>query len=728
MGYKPSQLRAAYAIPKTGGSTQTVAVIAVGDDPNAAADLAVYRAQYGLPACTEASGCFRKRDQHGGTSFPTPEKGSAEETSLDLDMVSAACSECHILLVEAEKLGSSLETLKAMGEAVNQAVTLGATEISISYGVADAPGASAYLSYFEHPGVPTTVDSGDFGYENFLNPEWQEAPNFPATSPDVIAVGGTTLSEKAKTARGWTDSVWATAKYATGSGCSNEGELKKPKWQEDTGCNYRMTTDVSAVAENLSVYDSYETGTTPWLVLGGTSASAPFVAGVYAYASKQVREHPGEALYRDLSESIGSVLDVTPQEGLNNSNYGGKSCSSPYLCEAIAGKDGNSMEGYDGPTGVGVLRGPPTLPEWAIQETVNLSSYEFSELVSVDCSDQAATACTAVGRYYAEEGGSLVERTLAERWNGSTWSLQSTPFNTGTGPRSRLNAVSCPETSSCVAVGSGTEEAGEHPVPLMERWNGSTWGKDVLPHSASAEYRSGGVACTTASACMVVGETYEKVGGEFQNRPFALRLNAGSWKTVSMPLPTSAVNGGLSGVHCASASMCVAVGWYETATSTRGLIERWNGSAWAVDGSAPAPGAESWLNSVSCPSEFSCMAVGWSAAAKFGKTSPVAEHWDGTTWTVGSPPEPEGAFGSEELVAVSCFSGLACSATGYGISTGPFIDAWNGTSWAMQKTPSLSLSENPSLAGIKCGRANRCVAMGYRNAASPVFSEIYKEK
>jgi len=129
-GFDPSDLRSAYKLPSTGGSGQTVAIVDAYNDPNAESDLKEYRAHYELPACTKASGCFKKVNQGGKEeAYPESEPGWSEEISLDLDMVSAACPECHILLVEANN-----EKISELGAAANEAAKLGATEISNSTG------------------------------------------------------------------------------------------------------------------------------------------------------------------------------------------------------------------------------------------------------------------------------------------------------------------------------------------------------------------------------------------------------------------------------------------------------------------------------------------------------------------------------------------------------------------------------------------------------------------
>ncbi|HEY3482469.1 MAG TPA: hypothetical protein VGL02_26560, partial [Streptomyces sp.] len=199
-GYGPADLQSAYKLPSgTNGAGQTVAIVDANNDPTAEADLGVYRAQYGLPACTTANGCFKKVNQTGGTSYPPTDAGWATEISLDLDMVSAVCPKCHILLVEA-----SSASYANLGQAVNEAAALHANTISNSYGGGDLSDSSA--PYYNHPGIMITASTGDSGY----------GVQFPASSRYVTAVGGTSLT-RASNARGWNETAWTGA----GSGCSS---------------------------------------------------------------------------------------------------------------------------------------------------------------------------------------------------------------------------------------------------------------------------------------------------------------------------------------------------------------------------------------------------------------------------------------------------------------------------------------------------------------------------
>lgn len=317
-GLNPADLQSAYKLPSaSNGNGQTVAIVDAYNDPNAESDLAVYRSQFGLPACTTANGCFRKVNQSGGTSYPRGNTGWAEEISLDLDMASAICPNCHILLVEA-----SSSSFTNLGTAVNTAVRLGASTVSNSYGGSESSGESSYASYYNHPGVVITASAGDSGY----------GVEVPAAYNTVVSVGGTSLS-RSSNSRGWSESAW----NGTGSGCS--AYISKPSWQSDNGCSNRTVADVSAIADpntGVSVYDTYG-NVGGWLVFGGTSVASPIIASVYALAGNASSINAASSLYSDPS----GLFDVT--SGSNGS------CSVSYLC--------NSGPGYDGPTGLGTPNG-----------------------------------------------------------------------------------------------------------------------------------------------------------------------------------------------------------------------------------------------------------------------------------------------------------------------------------------------------------------------------------
>src|SRR5207245_1679528 len=328
-------------LPATGGANMTIAIVDAMDNPNAESDLGVYRSQFGLPPCTTANGCFRKVNQNGASSpLPASDVGWGQEIALDLDMASAICPSCKILLVEATS-----PTIGNLGTAVNTAVALGANVVSNSYGGGESSSDPSTPNQFSNPpGVLITASSGGSGF----------GVEYPAAATTVLAVGGTRLVRNTS-ARGWTETAWSGA----GSGCSRFET--KPSWQHDSGCARRTVADVSAVADpntGVAVYDSFgSAGQTGWLVFGGTSVAAPVVASIFALT--------GHA-------------SATPQYPYSNSGQffdavGGSNgtCSPSYLCTAVAG--------YDGPTGIGSPNGsamtgtppPPPANDFSISASPN---------------------------------------------------------------------------------------------------------------------------------------------------------------------------------------------------------------------------------------------------------------------------------------------------------------------------------------------------------------------
>ncbi len=406
-GYGPSDLLSAYnlaAAAAQSGGTQTVAIVDAFDDPNAEADLAVYRSQYGLSACTTANGCFRKVNETGGTSYPSPDTGWSEEISLDLDMVSAICPKCKVLLVEA-----SSNTFSDLGASVDEAATLGATQISNSYGNDYRNGQyGGSESDYDHPGIAITASSGDYGY----------GVSYPASSQYVTAVGGTALSP-ASNQRGWSESAWTGA----GSGCSTF--VAKPSWQTDSGCSNRTVADVSAVADpntGVAVYDTYNVS--GWLVFGGTSASSPIIASYYALIGPSAATNYGSFAYSHQS----LFNDIT--SGSNGS------CGGTYLCQA--------RTGYDGPTGIGT---PAGVPGAAATLTASPASLSAGSPVTVSWSGVSSpTSHDWVGVYHPGDSNNT---PLGRFYDNSC---------TATAGTSSLASGSCPFTVPNLSNIAGTYE------------------------------------------------------------------------------------------------------------------------------------------------------------------------------------------------------------------------------------------------------------------------------
>jgi hypothetical protein len=340
--YDPCYLKSAYNVASAaaahgGGAGQIVAIVDAYGDPNVTSDLAAYRSFFGLSACPTgtvshgSSTCTFQVVNEFGSSSPLPpgNTGWGEEISLDVQMVSAICPNCQILLVEA-----STASIVDLGTAVNEAASMGANVVSNSYGGSEYNGEQTDSNtYFNHPGVAVVVASGDSGY----------GTEFPAASPTVTAVGGTSLSQFSDAgtrSANALETVWSGA----GAGCS--AYEPKPSWQTDLSCTRRMVTDVSAVADpntGVWVYDTYGTGFT-WAAFGGTSVATPIISSMYALAGNASGGStvPASAAYANP----GSLYHVT--SGTDGS------CAVAYMCNAAA-----SVNGYNGPTGLGTPGGSP---------------------------------------------------------------------------------------------------------------------------------------------------------------------------------------------------------------------------------------------------------------------------------------------------------------------------------------------------------------------------------
>lgn len=317
-GLHPRDLQSTYHLPSSGGAGHTIAIVDAGDDPTAESDLAVYRSAFGLAPCTSANGCFHKVNQYGSSnSLPPTMSGWSQEIGIDVDMVSAICASCSILLIEVNSAD-----LSDLGAGVDTAAALGAGAVSNSYYAPEYDSELADEVHFNHPGIAITVSSGDTGY----------GTTFPAASRYVTAVGGTTLAQDLF---GSSESVWR----GSGSGCS--AYVAKPSWQHDGGCSNRTVTDVAVVADpdtGVSVYNTTApAGQSGWGVYGGTSVGAPIVAAIYALAgdagSVQGASYPyGHAgAFKQI---------ITGSNGW---------CTPMYLC--------NGGFGYNGPTGLGSPNG-----------------------------------------------------------------------------------------------------------------------------------------------------------------------------------------------------------------------------------------------------------------------------------------------------------------------------------------------------------------------------------
>jgi N-acetylneuraminic acid mutarotase len=439
-GLSPSNLDSAYDLPPDGGSGATIGIVDAYDDPNAAADLAVYREQYGLPPL--GSGQFIKVNQDGVQGdYPTADTGWAGEISLDLDMVSAIAPKANIILVEANSAD-----IADLGASVNEAITLGAGYVSNSYGsdYASLPGGGETAQdlqlsadYYDHPGVAVVAAAGDDSY----------GVSFPAASPYVTAVGGTSLTQDPSTARGWTETAWESDGHGTGSGCSTIEP--KPSFQLDSGCAMRTVADVSAVADpetGVAMYDSYGADGAGWEQAGGTSVATPIIASTYALAGPVATgTYPNSYPY-----AYPHVNDVT--SGSDGT------CDPAYLCTA--------GPGYDGPTGLGTPDGtsaftyhPTGTLSGRITNAATQAGVSGVSVTMTDSTDQLSYQATtdSTGAYHIPDAAPGTYEVSASIFGYGTGTDDDVAVAAGQGTTADLALTLAPTrtVSGTVADGSG---------------------------------------------------------------------------------------------------------------------------------------------------------------------------------------------------------------------------------------------------------------------------------
>lgn len=212
------------------------------------------------------------------------------------------------------------------------------------------------------------------------------------------------------------------------------------------------------------------------------------------------------------------------------------------------------------------------------------------------------------------------------------------------------------------------------------------------------------VWCWTSSDCIAVGA--------LNNAPLAVRRTGGSW--TQMPVPTLP-EADLRGVACSGPDACTAVGRVLVGGVPAAYALRWDGQAW-ISQAIPLPdgAADVSVRAVSCPTATACIAVGaYNGGSTVGAGTPFAARWDGTDWTLISPPIPDGAT-SGVLIGISCSAADACTAAGYRGIGGfvPFATRWDGAAWTPQ-FPSIPAAGNEAyFTDVSCPTSMSCTAVG----------------
>jgi hypothetical protein len=311
------------------------------------------------------------------------------------------------------------------------------------------------------------------------------------------------------------------------------------------------------------------------------------------------------------------------------------SCTSASECTAVGFSENNGVaaatlaEAWNG-------------KKWTIEAIANPDGSQI-DLASISCS--AATTCVAVGSYVDRYGTRLA---LAETWNGKTWTIEATPTPVGSSATD-LMGVSCTSATACFAVGTVSGQS-----PVAEFWNGKTWTIEPTAHLPFGGTLSA-VSCTSVTACTAVGNYEDKSGVEVT---LAESWDGRAWVMKPTPNPTGAQFTLFSGVSCTSATACMAVGEFaNSASEIVAMAEAWNGKTWTIEPTPNPPGTNE-LNAVSCTARTVCTAVG----TYFPSTSngTLAYAWNGKTWAFESTSSLSGA----DFRGLSCTSGTACTGVG----------------------------------------------------------------
>ncbi len=738
-GFDPADLQSAYNLPSnSAGFEQTVGIVLPFNDPNVASDLSVYRANFGLPECTTTNGCFTKVNQNGEQgNYPGGEFEVAAETSLDVDMVSAICPYCRILLVEANSWSET-----DLGTAEETAIRLGATEVSNSWGGPEFSGESAYDHYYNHPGIPITfADGEDNGY----------GTAYPAASPYVIAVGSTQLFEEpGPNGRNWYERVSAE----TGSGCSPYES--KPSWQKDTGCAHRMLNDMSATGSEInpvSIYDSYleeilieaegkiikETIGEGWESAGGTSTAAPIIAATYALTNEYTRKLGPEAFYTYVGEG-GAYTDIT--DGDNFTGERETTCSTFYFC--------HGQPGYDGPSGLGTTWGAPiarpaapavtTLPasniHWnvaTLNGTINPegdnTQYHFELGTTTaygrnipyegNAGSGVEPVAVSVAGEYLEQNTTYHYRLVASNGGGTGYGADQTFTTPYVPPEVRIgSATLIGPTVATVHAEVKQQEYGNPRTSYFEYGPTTSYGQKT-PERNETSY-TGWTAIESALSGLAPKTLYHFRYVAYNNGGTAYSSDA-TFTTTPSP---NAVTEPASEVRTTSAQLNAKLNpgghsttyqfeYWPTAKSSE-VKDLPTSPATAGSGTSNEYVAQT-LTGLTPYLSYSYRVL---ATNSVGTTrgEPVTFIAAAPFVAEPTPSNPEG-IAESGFESVSCVSGVMCMATGLASngeirSYQPHSEYWTGGEWVSETIPIVPGGKNEYVGPVSCSATTRCIALG----------------
>jgi hypothetical protein len=352
---------------------------------------------------------------------------------------------------------------------------------------------------------------------------------------------------------------------------------------------------------------------------------------------------------------------------------------------------------------------------WAVINSPNAIAPGPTANRITDVACLSASDCWAVGFYDADSQANY--QTLTEHWDGTSWAIINSP-NTNTELSNVLESVTCASTNDCWAVGDyiSNNSFPQISKALIEHWDGHSWA--IIDAPTGDFYWLQAVTCAASNNCWAVGYF---AAGFYQT--LIEHWDGTSWSIVSSANPAAAENNVLLAVTCASASDCWATGAYGRVFQT--LIEHWDGTSWTVVSSPNASAVrDNLLQSIACASGSDCWAVGYYSAAGIYQT--LIEHWNGTSWTIISSPNTDVAK-SNILTAAACASGNDCWAVGY-YSNGKYLQTlaqhWDGTSWTIAHSRNTSPTQSNYLLTVTCLSPSECWAAGSYDLAPNRFQTL----
>jgi hypothetical protein len=353
-----------------------------------------------------------------------------------------------------------------------------------------------------------------------------------------------------------------------------------------------------------------------------------------------------------------------------------------------------------------------TLGTWSIVASPNYIPPNM--LNSVNCA--SAQNCLAVGEYNNGTSSSVLYQTVIEQWNGTSWTLAKSPNQVSTQATNNfLQGVTCVSASNCWAVGDYVLT--NHYQTLTEHWDGTTWSIVSSPNTSTTQSNNlYSVACASASQCWSVGNYLDNA---LNTHPLAEQWDGSAWSIVTLPANNTSLSA-FNGATCASSSECWVVGYYTAGSGFSAqyqtLVEQWNGTSWSIVNSANTSTSQpNFLNAVTCSSTSDCWSVGYYQNGSVYQT--LTEHWNGSSWSlVGSPNV---GTQSNYFTSVTCSSASDCWATGYNGASGSYqtlTEHWDGTSWSIVSSlnPGGS-SHNNVFNGVACSLSSLCWALGDYN-------------